>query len=396
MRRIILVLLLDVLISGAVSAWLYFTQGEEAALLSGLSIFIACSPICLVLAEPFTLYLTGRQLAKLGVTLNNPNALKLVPDINLVALPYNRVLTCNDYYITDLVPDFASPNALLTIAASAERDAENILGRTVYATAISRAFRLPKSTDFKELSGCGVEAMVDGRLIRVGDPRWLESLGTEINTRLRTRIDQFLVKGKTVLVVCTGRVARGLIALKDDFSVDAKSFLAELKIRNMETLLLTAVPRKMTRRIEKEFLLDHIRTNLTPEGKAREVQIFRAKGKVVAVIGTDINDLPALGNADVSFMLAGGSLKTEELDNKPDFELSTLENFLSIKELSLKGINALKLNRRVAMASWLVLIPPALLSAFEVLPIPFHPLAAAAGVALFGAIILANSLRIKF
>lgn len=395
MRRILLLFLFDVLISGGAAAWLYSARGADAALMSGLSIFIACSPICLILAEPFTLYLTGKKLAKLGVKVNNPSAFKTLIDVDVVALPYSRVLTCNEYRITDIVPDFASQTALLTVAAAAERDAQSPLGKTIYSTAISRAFRLPKSSDFKEFPGRGVEAMVDGRLIRVGDSRWLETLGTDINTRLRTKIDQFLVKGKTALVVCTGRVARGLIVLKDDFNDAAKDFLAELKIRKMETLLLTAQPKKMTRRIEKEFLIDHVRTNLTPEGKAREVQVFRARSKVVAVIGSDVQDLPALKNADVSFLLEGGSLKSEEAEDKADFELSTTESFLTLKELSLKVVNVLKLNRRIALASWVVLMPPAFLSVLEASPIPFHPLAAAAGVVLFSAIILANSLRMK-
>ncbi len=364
----------------------------DAALIAGAALLIALFNA--VLAKRLPLYLAGRRLSKLGVTLNKPDALKLVPDVEVVAMSYNRILTCNEYRITDIVPDYASQNALLTVAASAERDAENPLGRAIYATAISRAFRLRKSTDFKELPGRGVEAQVDGRLIRVGDSRWLETLGTDINTRLRTKIDQFLVKGKTVVVVCTGRVARGLIALKDDFSDDAKNFLAELKINKMETLLLTAVPKKMANRIGKEFLIDHVRTNLTPEGKAREVQIFRAKGKVVAVIGSDVQDLPALSNADVSFMTAGGSLKSAELEVKPDFELPKPESFLTVRALASKVIDALKLNGRLAAAQ-LVLIPPALLSILESPPIPFGHTAALAGAIVFGAIILANSLRMK-
>ena len=366
---------------------------NDAALIMGVALLIAL--LNLALARRLPLYVTARRFAKLGVIMNKPEALKLLPDIEVVAMSYNKVLTCNAYRITDLVPDYASQNALLTIAASAERDATNPLGQAIYSTAISRAFRLPKSSNFKELPGRGVEATVDGRLIRVGDSRWLESFGTDISTRLRTKIDQLLVKGKTVLVVCTGRVARGLIALKDDFNDDAKDFLAELKINKMETLLLTAMPRKMANRIGKEFLLDHVRTNLTPEGKAREVQIFRAKGKIVAFIGTDAQDLPALGNADVSFVLTGGTLKTDELDDKPAFELQTLESFLTLRETASKVLNVLKLNWRIALASWIVLIPSAVLAVLETPPIPFHPLAAVAGVTIFGAIILANSLRIK-
>lgn len=396
MRRILLLLLLDAAVSGGAAAYVYFTLGADAALMAGLSIFIAASPICLILASPFTLYLTGRKLAELGVTLHKSDALKILAEVNVVALPYNRVLTDGAYYVTDLVPSALSQAQLLTMAASAERDAQNIFGRIIYDTAVSRALQLQKATDFRELPGRGVEATIQSVTVRVGNPAWLESVDVSIGANFRTRIDQLLVRGKTVVVVATGRIARGIIALKDESSPAAKKFLGELLRGGLETLLLTSQPKKMAHRIEKEFALTHIRTNLTPESKAREVQIFRAKGNVVAVIGTDAQDLPALAGADVSFVLTGDELKPEALgDFKPDFELPTLESFLPVKNISRKVVNVLKLNRRLALASWVVTVPPALLSAFDLLPITFHPLMSVAGVAIFSALILTNSLRSK-
>ena len=394
MKRIILLLLLDVAISCAVAGWLYFTRGVDAAFMTGLSIFVAFSPICLVLASPFTLYLAGRKLAELGVTVNNPDALKILAEVNVVALPYNRVLTTGEYYITDLVPSALSQAQLLTMAASAERDAENIIGRTIYDTAVSRALRLQKASDFREFNGRGVEATIERTTVRVGSPMWLKNFEVSIGANLRTRIDQLLVKGKTVIVVATGRIARGLIALKDDTSDAAKKFLGELTRNKLETLLLTSQPKKMANRIAKEFPLDNIRTDLTPEGKAREVQIFRAKGNIVAVLGTDKNDLSALISADVSFLIGNEQLAMSN-EVVPDFELPTLESFLSVREIARKVVNVLKLNRRLALASWIVLAPPALLTALENPPIPFHPLMAVAGVMIFSALILANSLRTK-
>ena len=396
MRRILLLLLLDAAVSGGAAAYVYLTRGADAALMAGLSIFIAASPICLILASPFTLYLTGRKLAELGVTLHKSDALKILAEVNVVALPYNRVLTDGAYYVTDLVPSALSQAQLLTMAASAERDAQNIFGRIIYDTAVSRALQLQKATDFRELPGRGVEATIQSVTVRVGNPAWLESVDVSIGANFRTRIDQLLVRGKTVVVVATGRIARGIIALKDESSPAAKKFLGELLRGGLETLLLTSQPKKMAHRIEKEFALTHIRTNLTPESKAREVQIFRAKGNVVAVIGTDAQDLPALAGADVSFVLTGDELKPEALgDFKPDFELPTLESFLPVKNISRKVVNVLKLNRRLALASWVVTVPPALLSAFDLLPITFHPLMSVAGVAIFSALILTNSLRSK-
>ena len=346
MRKITILFLLDLIISGAVAAWLYFTRGVDAAFTTGLSVFIAFSPICLVLAEFFTLYIARRKLSALDVTINNANALKILADVNVVAFPYNRVLTCNEYYIMDLVTEGLKQSDLLTIAASAERDAENILGRTIYDAAVARGLKPQKPTEFKELTGRGVEAIIKKIVVRVGSPGWIIGLGVSTSANLRTKIDQMLVKGKSTLLVSTGRLARGIISLKDEINEDAKIFLTALRTKKIETLLLTAQPKKMAYRIAKDFELDNIRTNLTPEGKAREIQIFRARGKIVAAIGSDSQDLLALTSADVSFLLSGGSLNPEELtDRKFDFEIPTLESFLAIKEISSKISKVLKINR---------------------------------------------------
>ena len=393
MRRIIFLFLFDFLISGAVVAWLYSTRGVDAAFLTGLSIFIAFSPICLTLAEPLTVYLAGKKFTTLAVKFNNSKALKVLADVDVVAMPYNRVLTCNQYYITDLVTEGLKQSELLTIAASAERDAQHIIGRTIYDAAVVRGLKLQKLSETEELQGRGVESIIKKIVVRVGSPGWIASHNVSVSINLRTKIDQLLVKGKTTLLVSTGRLARGIVALKDEINQDAKIFLLTLRQKKIESLLLTAQPKKMAYRIAKDFELDYIRTNLTPEGKAREIQIFRAKGKVVAAIGTDIQDLLALKTADVSFLLKGGSLETAE--EKLDFEIPTLEKFLTAREIALKVSKVLKINRWLALLSWIVLVPPAILSALETPLVNFNPVMSAFGVAIFSAIILTNSLRLR-
>ena len=194
------------------------------------------------------------------------------------------------------------------------------------------------------------------------------------------------------MVVATGRAARGLIALKDDLNDDAIKFLGDLKRNGIETLILTSQPKKMTNWITKNFAPDNVRTNLTPEGKAREVQIFRAKGKIVAVIGNDAHDLPALKNSDVSFLIKNEELRIGNEDITPDFEIPTLGSFLSIRETISKLAKTLKINRIIALFSWIILLPPSIMSALENPLIPWHPLASLAGVIIFSAIISANSL----
>ena len=420
MRKIIYIFLIDLLISGAVAAWLYSARGVDAAFNTGLSIFVAFSPLCLILAELLPIFLAKRKFAALNIKFNNPQALKLLPEVKVVAMSYNRVLTCNKYFITDLLPTGLKQAELLTMAASAERDSEHIIGRTIYDSAVSRGLKLQKLTSTEELPGRGVETMIRGVLVRVCTPGWALSQNVSIGIPLRTKIDQLLVKGKTTLIVSTGRVTRGIIALRDEINIYGKNFLTSLRKNKIESLLLTAQPKKMAYRISKEFEIDNIRTNLTPEGKAREIQIFRAKGKIVAFIGTDTQDLPALKTADISFLLTNDAANPNEPDesketvelNEPDefaepkksnaldkatvdFKIPSLENFLTVREISIKVAELLKINRRLASVSWVVLVPPAFLTALETPPITFNPLLALAGIAIFSAIILTNSLRIK-
>lgn len=386
MRRIILIFLLDLLVSGAVAV--YF----EVELASWLAIFIAFSPICFIFAEPVAIYLVRRKFAALNVKINNPDALKVLSDVNLVAMSYNRVLTCNNYYITDLITEGLKQSELLTIAASAERDSTHIIGRTIYDAAVSRGLKLQKLSETEELQGRGVETIIKKIIVRVGSPGWIASKNVSISINLRMKIDQLLVKGKTTLIVSTGRLARGIIALKDEINADARLFLLTLREKKIESLLLTAQPKKMAYRIAKTFEIDNIRTNLTPEGKSREIQIFRAKGRVIAAIGTDLQDLLALKTSDVSFLLTDGENEPPE-EIKADFEIPTLENFLTVREISLKASKILKINQRLAILSWIVLVPPAILSALGIFPVIFNPIMALAGVLIFSAIILLNSWR---
>ena len=386
MRRIILIFLLDLLISGVVAV--YF----EVELAAWLAIFIAFSPICFIFAEPVAIYLVRRKFAALNVKINNPDALKVLSDVNLVAMSYNRVLTCNNYYITDLITEGLKQSELLTIAASAERDSTHIIGRTIYDAAVSRGLKLQKLSETEELQGRGVETIIKKIIVRVGSPGWISSQNVSISINLRTKIDQLLVKGKTTLIVSTGRLARGIIALKDEINADARLFLLTLREKKIESLLLTAQPKKMAYRIAKTFEIDNIRTNLTPEGKAREIQIFRAKGRVIAAIGTDLQDLLALKTSDVSFLLTDGENEPPE-EIKADFEIPTLESFLTVREISLKVSKILKINQRLAILAWIVLVPPAILSALGIFPVIFNPIMALAGVLIFSAIILLNSWR---
>ena len=447
--KIKLFLAADFLLSIIIASYTYFTSEADAAINAGLSLLIAFSPICLLLASPVVLKISRAVLEKDGVKINHLKSLEIVSEVDTVAVPLNRFLMNGDYFVTDLVPVGLSQPALLGVAATAEQKADHSLGRIIYKTAAGRGLKVHNVAASNEFPGLGIEVMSNGSTIRVGNPAWVEQQGVAVNNSLLTKIDKLSVYGKTVLLVGIGRMARGIIALKDEVDVDAKEFLMLLKRKKLITVLLTATGKKTVKGLVKNFNLDAVKTNLLPEDKARELQILRAQGHTVAFITNEDRDAPAVDVADVSVLLQEKNLsplivedeKTDEraennlanlkaelekiklfdedeppkqnaaenptpaepapvakvvnLEDKVDMEIPTPKKFLTVRKIALRAAELIQTNKKIAYLSWIILVPLALMNVLQDPPIKLGPLEILGGVGIFSLLIIFNSLRMR-
>ena len=442
--RIKLFLLIDFLVSIIITSYVYFTNEVDLAIKTGLALFIGFSPIGLILASTFVLRIARVNLEKDDIKINRLKSLSILSEVDTVAVPLNKFLMDGDFFVTDLIPVGLSQPSLLGVAATAEQKSEHPLGRVIYRTAAGRGLKINNIAASKEFSGQGIEVISSGSTIRVGNPAWIESQGVSIGNNFLTKIDKLSVYGKTVLVLGIGRMARGIIALKDAINVDAKDFLSLLKRNKMITVLLTATGKKTAKSLAKNFSLDAIKTNLSPTDKAREIKILRAQGHTVAAISNDDKDLPALNAADVSVYLRQtdfstiisedgevderarknlAELKAElekiSLDDEEnvstdttttpatdatvaqttyeeaDIEIPKLKKFLSLREISLKAADLIKTNRYITYFSWIILVPAALMNTLSEPPIIFEPIMALCGVSICALLIMLNSLRMR-
>lgn len=395
--KIKVVLLFDLVATAIFTSHVFFSRGDEPAFFAGLTILIALSPICLALSSPLVILLSKRAVESENSKVNNTDAFLTLAEVDTVAMPLNRFLTDGDYFVTDLVPEGLSQSVLLSFAATAEQNASHALGKTIYKAAVGRGLRLQSLSASHEVPGRGVEAIVNNTPMWIGNPDWVKKQGVSVSSSLLTKIDKLSVHGKTPLLLGLGKTARGIITLKDAVKLESKEFVSMLKRKNLGTILITASNKKTAKTFAKNFSLDEVKSGLSPEDKAREIQIYRTKGRTIAVVADEFHDLPALVNADVSVFVNDGTKNflNENSEIKMDFEIPSPEKFLIIRDIAIRAANLIKINRRIAYLSWLVLIPPSLSQIFENPPIYFPPIAAAGGVLIFSAIILANSLRAK-
>ena len=387
--------LLEVLATSVFTVYTFFLQGEEAALATGLAVFIASTPICLWLSKFLVIQFTKRVLRSRGITVNNSRAILTVPEVSTVAMPLRNFLTDGKFTITDVVPEGLTEEALLSHAASVEQYGTHALGRVIYKTALERRLKVVNVAAFSEIPGHGVEGVMNDVPIRVGTADWVRSRDVVISGALWTRVGQFAGEGKIPLVVSVGKVARGVIALKDEISSAAKSFVQILQNNGMEPAVLTATNNPTAKSIAQVFGVETLRTELMPDDKAREVQILRAKKQIVAVLGNETHDVPALNAGDVSIFVRkifDDEEKAGALDEM-DFRISALDKFFTLREVAIYAAKLIRINRVVSVLAWLTLVGLALTLMLDEPPFQFNPATAGAGVLLTAILVWINSMR---
>ena len=350
-----------------------------------LTALIAFSPFNMVLGSTLVSKRSARVLEALGVRMRSTAPLLRLCAVDTVAFSLNRMITTGEYFITDLYPFGMTQRALLETAAAAERDATHPLGRKIFETAEARGLLIDEASMANEISGNGVEALIKGLTVRVGRPAWVLSEGVKLSGEFRTKIDQIAAKSRTPLVVTIGQMARGLIGLKDEVDERAPIFLDRLKYNGLETVLLTAEPKKKANAMIKGLTIDAIRAELLPEEKAREIQLMQARGKVVSMMSSEEKDRPAFEVSDVSILIAEGESEAA------DFVIDDWGKFFDLRSTGLKAKKILRWNRRIVFGTWALMVPLMVKLLIDAGSVPYPPLLATAGVGVCSALVVWNS-----
>ena len=161
-------------------------------------------------------------------------------------------------------------------------------------------------TEVQEISGHGVEAVIDGRVhVAVGNDRLMREIGVE-------PIDCHHI-GTVIHVAADGRYA-GHILITDELKEHAREAMSELKKAGVEKeVMLTGDIEKVAASVAKEVGLNDYRAGLLPADKVTVVEELlkerEGTGKKVAFVGDGINDAPVLARADIG--IAMGALGSD-------------------------------------------------------------------------------------
>ncbi|MCC7130539.1 MAG: hypothetical protein B6D39_06120 [Anaerolineae bacterium UTCFX2] len=273
--------------------------------ITAVTFLVATSPCALALGTPSAILSGIAQAARNGVLVKGGAYLEQLGGLKAVAFDKTGTLTLGKPHVTEVV---ALPGQLeediLELAASVEGRSNHPLAQAIIDEAAERGLKPTAAAEVENLTGRGMRARQDGRVVWVGGMTLWEEQSLKLPESLRQRIQELEAQGKTVVLVGDAEGAVGLIAITDTLRPEAAAVVRALPALGVDhTVMLSGDNRRAAAEIAAQVGLSEYRAELLPEEKLASVnELVQAYGSV-GMVGDGINDAPALAQATVGIAL---------------------------------------------------------------------------------------------
>jgi Cu2+-exporting ATPase len=287
------------------ATWAALGDTDNAVVRTVTVLVIAC-PHALGLAIPLVISLSTALSARAGILIKDRLALERMRSVDAVLFDKTGTLTKGAHVVTGVVGAGLGDDEVLSIAGAVEADSEHPLARAIVAAADERGPRA-RASEFRSITGRGVEGTVDGQRYAMGGPALLRERALEVPPALAGAVAEWQGRGAAVLYLASGNVVVGALSLEDEIRPEARQAVADLKAAGKRVVLITGDARQVADAVAAELGLDEVFAEVLPEDKDRVVAELQERGLAVAMVGDGVNDAPALARADVGLAIGAGT-----------------------------------------------------------------------------------------
>ena len=376
-------------------AWYFGTGGDlEFALTIFISVLVIACPCALGLATPTAIMVGTGKGAEHGILIKGGEALETAHKINTIIFDKTGTITEGKPTVTDvLAAGGVTRDELLRLAASAERASEHPLGQAIVRGAQEKGLALSDAARFASLTGRGIEAEIDGRVVLAGNRKLMEERAVSLEA-MEEAGGRLAEEGKTPMYVAVDGTIAGIVAVADVVKQSSRAAIVRLHEMGVEVAMLTGDNAKTAAAIARQVGIDRVLAEVLPHDKAGEVKKLQQEGRRVAMVGDGINDAPALAQADIGIAIGSG---TDVAMESADIVLmrSDLMDVPTAIELSRRTIRNIRQNLFWAFGYNVVGIPVAAGILYLFGGPLLSPIFAAAAMSLSSVSVLTNALRLK-
>jgi Cu+-exporting ATPase len=332
---------------------------------------------------------TGKG-AEIGILIRDAAALETAHQIDVILLDNTGTITKGKPEVTDILSlTEIAEDELLRIAAVAEYGSEHPLASAILHKAQERSILITSPEKFIAKAGFGVEAVVNGQDVILGNARLMESHNINLSSA-----QSFMNDGKTPIYIAQNGILIGIIAIADMIRQGSRQAVERLKQMGIEVWMITGDNPATAKAIAREAGIENVRSEVLPENKAQVVKEFQAGAKRVAMVGDGINDAPALAQADVGIAMGGGAdiaIESSDITLLRD-DLNAVPDALLLSRSTMRNI---KQNLFFAFIYNILCIPIAAGVLYPFTGLLLNPMLAAGAMALSSVSVVTNALRLR-
>ena len=379
--------------------WLLF--GAEYKLSQGLmamvTVLVIACPCALGLATPTAIMVGIGKGAEHGILIKDAEALESGYKVDTVILDKTGTITEGRPLVTGMEwvdSENANDAQMLGIFLAMEQQSEHPLAEAAVSYIRSMNIRAAAITDFKSLTGKGVEAVFNGETYFAGSHKILDQTHGELPEKLKEAVHGFQQSAKTVIYFTGSKKVLAIIAIADQIKEGSKQAVQELQAQGITVYMLTGDNIFTAAAIAEQAGISNFKADVLPAEKAEFVKSLQQEGKIVAMIGDGINDSQALAQADLSIAMGKGSDIAIDVA-KLTLISSDLRQVSKALKLSQATVRTIRQNLFWAFIYNLIGIPLAAGILYPFNGFLLNPMIAGAAMALSSVSVVGNSLRLK-
>ncbi len=273
---------------------LIFNQPFNAWIYKALSFLVVSCPCALVISVPLSFFGGLGAASKIGVLIKGSNYLETLSKVDTVVCDKTGTLTEGVFEVQEI--NDISSNNILKYAAYAEYYSNHPISLSL-KKAYKEKINEKSILNFKETSGKGVEAVIDGKKTLVGNEKFLKENNIEYKQNEKI--------GTNLYIAIDGKYA-GNILISDKIKKDSYKAVESLKENNIKIVMLTGDHENISKDVASKLKLDEYHSNLLPADKVSYAEkLMKSTNGKILFVGDGINDAPVLALSDIGVAMGG-------------------------------------------------------------------------------------------
>lgn len=274
------------------------------------SILQADYSCALKLATPVAFKSTISKAGHNGIMIKGAKSIEALNNADTFVFDKTGTLTAGELEVINVesYDENWSEEEILNLTASTEEHYFHPVAEAVVKAAVQRGFVHMHHEEVEFIVAHGVKTEVNGKSVIIGSRHFLED-DEKIDFSIhKNKIEEAILKGKTLLYVGYDKKLLGTIELADELRHNSKEAISRLKKLGVKNIImLTGDTKQKAKMIADELGITQVRAELLPQDKAKIVKELMSEGKKVAFVGDGINDAPALISAHVGISMSRGA-----------------------------------------------------------------------------------------